>query len=86
MAESIVAHALRIFLGDLDEVVFTAVEAACELQTFKSGQILFRQGEPGDNMYLVVSGRLRLVVDNPGRSRERFPRWSSENPSVNLAF
>lgn len=74
MAESIVAHALRIFLGDLDEVVFTAVEAACELQTFKSGQILFRQGEPGDNMYLVVSGRLRLVVDNPGEE----PRTISE--------
>lgn len=68
MTERILVTALRKFLGDLDEVVFAAIAAACELQALKSGQVLFRQGEPGNNMYLVVSGRLRLLVDNPGEA------------------
>ncbi|MGE5244833.1 MAG: cyclic nucleotide-binding domain-containing protein [Betaproteobacteria bacterium] len=50
------------FFGALDELVLRDIEGALEPISMKSGQILFRQGEAGDALYLVVGGRVRVVV------------------------
>lgn len=38
------------------------VESDLELITLRGGEVLFRQGDPGDALYLVIGGRLRVVV------------------------
>lgn len=32
--------------------------------SFPAGQIIFREGDPGDSLYLLVEGRLRIIKDN----------------------
>jgi predicted acylesterase/phospholipase RssA/CRP-like cAMP-binding protein len=47
-----------------------ALQAVVAWQRLDCGQVLFRQGEPGDTMYIVIQGRLRLTVTDPdGRER-----------------
>jgi predicted acylesterase/phospholipase RssA/CRP-like cAMP-binding protein len=44
--------------SDLSEEDFQELAATLERFTLTEGEILFRQGDPGDAMYLVVTGRL----------------------------
>lgn len=37
-----------------------------ERLNFREGEILFRQGDPGDAAYIIVSGRAEVIVDTPG--------------------
>lgn len=34
-----------------------------EYQSFSQGQTLFREGEPGEKMYIVVEGQVDIVTD-----------------------
>lgn len=34
-----------------------------EHQSFRQGQTVFREGEPGDRMYIVVEGQIDIVAD-----------------------
>lgn len=36
-----------------------------ERLTFKPGEVLFRQGDPGDAAYIVVSGNADVIVNTP---------------------
>ncbi len=47
-----------------DELVAAASPAQLSAQSW-----LFREGEPGDSLYLVVSGRLRVVAERDGVDR-----------------
>ena len=49
--------------GDLAEPTLRELEAELESEWIEAGTTLFRQGDPGDALYLVVSGRLRVSVD-----------------------
>ncbi len=52
---------------DLDSPVLTALESELELVSLYGGEVLFRQGDQVDSVYVVVSGRLRVVtVDTDG--------------------
>jgi lysophospholipid hydrolase len=46
---------------DLDELALRDLERELELQTFMGGDVLMRESDPGDCLYMVVSGRLRVV-------------------------
>ena len=35
-----------------------------EYQSFSQGQTIFRKGEPGDWLYIVVEGRVDIVIDS----------------------
>jgi predicted acylesterase/phospholipase RssA/CRP-like cAMP-binding protein len=50
-------------LRDLDPGVFNELAAQVEPLSLKGGEILFRAGEAGDSMYVVVAGRLRISSD-----------------------
>jgi len=52
----------RLF-GKLDEALLNELLGKLSWRRLSSGQALFRQGEPGDEMYIVVQGRLRFVVE-----------------------
>jgi CRP-like cAMP-binding protein len=36
-----------------------------ERMTFKSGDNLFKQGEPGDSAYVIIDGEASVIVDTP---------------------
>jgi CRP-like cAMP-binding protein/predicted acylesterase/phospholipase RssA len=57
----IALHRSRLF-GALDRPVLHDVETDLELVTLRGGEMLFRQGDPGDALYLVINGRLRVVA------------------------
>lgn len=56
---------LPALLGPLDGELLAAIERQATWLTMRSGQVLFRQGDPGDAWYVVTSGRLAVV--EPGR-------------------
>lgn len=53
---------LQSFLGALEPAALALLRAKLQWQEVAGGEVLMAQGEPGDAMYLVVSGRLRAYV------------------------
>ncbi|QUS40976.1 cyclic nucleotide-binding domain-containing protein [Tardiphaga alba] len=47
-----------------DAGILAAIEAGTHYIDLSSGETLFRQGDPGDDVYFVLSGRLRAIVMN----------------------
>ncbi len=56
---------LNQIFGPLELEMVQKLEAELEWLTLKSGEDLFRQGDPADAAYIVVNGRLRAVVETP---------------------
>ena len=52
---------LNKLFGDLDAAALNAIEAKFEWLILDSGDVLFNQGEPGNSMYIVASGRLQIM-------------------------
>ncbi len=50
------------FFTDLPEDELDRIMAQLEIVNVKSGEILFREGDPGENMYIVVSGDLEILM------------------------
>ena len=59
--------------AELSDRLLHEAAAGMKWRHVLSGEVLFRQGEPGDALYLVVSGRLRVTAEN-GDGRERVLR------------
>ncbi len=63
------AHLPKLF-GRLEPEALREIEAEVEWLELGSGEVLFRQGdEPTDGVYIVVGGRLRVVVEGDGGER-----------------
>lgn len=58
----------RLF-GLVDPTILDDVEDAVDFVGLRSGEVLVRQGEPGDAMYIVLGGRLRVVAEVDGEER-----------------
>jgi len=61
---------LKHFFGDFDETLLRRVLPRLEWLEVSSGEVVFRQGSPGHDLYFVVSGRLRASVED-GQGCER---------------
>ena len=61
-AETPLMRILRDHFVCADEATIAAVEAGAQIVQLDAGEVLFRQGERRDDVYLVVSGRLRASV------------------------
>jgi NTE family protein/lysophospholipid hydrolase len=73
------ARMLTNVFGELDEASLARIEGDLEWVELRSGEVLFRQGEPADCMYVVVSGRLvgvRETAQGP-RAAVEFGRWDT---------
>jgi len=66
MRRSKVAGHLRALFGDLDKKTLQELEASVTWVQLGGGQTLFHKGDPADGAYIVVLGRLRVVVLGPG--------------------
>mgnify|MGYP001346069078 CR=1 FL=1 len=60
---------LRTFLGEIDASVLKTLREHLQWVEIAGGETLITQGEPGDSMYLSISGRLRAFVRNDDGSR-----------------
>lgn len=72
--EQLLQPLLRACLSDLDASTLDLLKAQLEWVELVGGQTLIEQGEPGDSMYVSVSGRVRVclrvyVRDDLGRQR-----------------
>jgi predicted acylesterase/phospholipase RssA/CRP-like cAMP-binding protein len=61
------------FFAALDEPTRSELAGRLEPVNVAAGQVIFRQGDAGDGLYLVVSGRLRVSVagEGPGGGPDR---------------
>ena len=59
--------ALPALLGDLDESTFEAIQPHLnwEWTELAGGKVLFREGDPSNSLYVLVSGRLQATVTTP---------------------
>src|SRR5512145_1654119 len=53
---------LKNLFGDLDDALLLSMLEKMDCGRLHSGEVLFFQDEPGDEMYIVIQGRLRMVV------------------------
>ena len=53
----------------LDPAEIQAIVDATKRKTFASGETMCRQGEEGQSMYFIVSGRVQISVQKSGESR-----------------
>src|SRR5579863_4433016 len=55
---------------DLDDGELARVAEVCRNQEFLSGEYIFREGEPGNRLYLIVEGEVRISRTIPGSGEE----------------
>jgi len=53
------------FLSELPRESFIAVARSLAILRLRDGDVVMRQGEAGDSLFLVASGELRVFVDTP---------------------
>ena len=55
--------------GDLSSVELTEIALALHQRVFEPGQLVFARGDPGDEVYIVAEGRVRLsIMSEDGRA------------------
>lgn len=59
---------LSTLFGHLDAATLQSLQERLEWRCLTSGEVLFHQSEPGETMYIIVQGRLRLSYKNPDGS------------------
>jgi NTE family protein/lysophospholipid hydrolase len=62
---------LTELFGPLEPQAQADLEAHLEWREIAGGDTLFRQGEAGDDVYVIVNGRLRVSVDDAGEAGGR---------------
>ena len=55
---------------DLDDEELSKVAEICEMQSFKWDEYVFREGDDGDRLYLIVKGAVRISRNVPGTGEE----------------
>ncbi len=55
---------------DLDDDELAQVAEVCTEEKFVSGEYIFREGEHGNRLYLIVEGQVRISRDVPGSGEE----------------
>jgi CRP-like cAMP-binding protein len=55
---------------DLDDGELARVAEVCRNQEFVSGEFIFKEGESGNRLYLIVEGEVRISRTIPGSGEE----------------
>ncbi len=55
---------------DLDDEEVEAVLEICSELTFKFGHKIFKEGEPGNRLYIIEEGEVRISREMPGSGEE----------------
>lgn len=62
LRETQLACVLADLFGEIDGDALDVLQTELEWRQLGHGEVLFHQGDPGDEMYIVVSGRLRVTA------------------------
>lgn len=91
------AEMLPNLFGELDEETFNDIEAEAEWTQISRGDVLIKQGDPGDSMYILIRGRLqaRVIIDDdtkivvgeitPGESVGEMAMFTGETRTAEVA-
>ena len=55
---------------DLEEDELEQVAEICKEQQFKFGQTIFKEGEPGNRLFIIAEGEVRISRQVPGSGEE----------------
>lgn len=77
----ILTGALARLCGEKNEDLLAELMAKVSLVRLRVGNVLYRQGEPGEDMHVVLSGRLQVKVDMPDGS-ERIVAYPQPGDAV----
>src|SRR3954466_6085100 len=55
---------------DLDDEELQQMAEVCKPEEFRSGEYIFREGESGNRLYLIVEGEVRISREVPGSGEE----------------
>ena len=55
---------------DLDDNEIAEIAEVCREEKYVSGEYIFREGENGNRLYLIVEGDVRISRDVPGSGEE----------------
>ncbi|MGD0398660.1 MAG: cyclic nucleotide-binding domain-containing protein [Syntrophobacteraceae bacterium] len=55
---------LQDLFGTMSKDLLKRIDSYLQWHRLKRGEILFRQGDRGDRLYIIVSGRLQVVADD----------------------
>ncbi len=56
--------------ADLTDDELSHIIEICKEQKFKSGATLFKEGEPGNRLYIIADGEVRISRNIPGSGEE----------------
>jgi CRP-like cAMP-binding protein len=56
--------------ADLDEGELARVAEVCQEQKFVSAKTIFKEGEPGNRLYIIADGEVRISRQIPGSGEE----------------
>ena len=91
------AEMLPNIFGQLDEETFNDIEAEAEWVQISRGDVLIKQGAPGDSMYILIRGRLQARVNledgqvivvgeiTPGESVGEMAMFTGETRTADVA-
>ena len=60
----------QVIFRDLEDGELARVSEVCREQSFVSGEFIFREGEAGNRLYLIVEGEVRISRTIPGSGEE----------------
>lgn len=56
--------------ADLEDAELERIGEICKAQRFKSGQTIFKEGEPGNRLFIIAAGEVRVSRQIPGSGEE----------------
>ena len=56
--------------ADLTDEELARIAEVCKAQSFKFGQTIFKEGEPGNRLYMISDGEVRISRVVPGSGEE----------------
>jgi len=57
------------FFAELEDHVIDAISRRLQREHYHKGAIVFAEDEPGDCMYIIESGQVKIVSDKTGREK-----------------
>ena len=61
-------HEMELFQGRKDDTMVD-LEASMERRSWKAGEAIYRRGDPGEELYLIRSGEVRLLASSGGSAQ-----------------
>lgn len=52
--------------SDLNEIHLNLIMMICEEVTLKAGEVIFRQDDPGDALYIIAQGQVAITLEPEG--------------------